>query len=143
MNVIITYITYASVLRKKRIGSGLFINKKMIYGLNQSLHQSSPAYLAFQSIYRALMKKWLCLMIDWKNNSTFSSHGRRTVRRDFNPCVDMLILFQCLIYYLSFLCFKARTSDQRSERHQDDAQELYYHRIIWFLHNNSCAGNLI
>ena len=75
MNVIITYITYASVLRKKRIGSGLFINKKMIYGLNQSLHQSSPAYLAFQSIYRASMKKWLCLMIDRKKIVRFLRPG--------------------------------------------------------------------
>jgi len=53
MHVIMTYITYVSVLGKKRIGSGLFIIKKMKYGFNQSLHQSSPAYLAFQSIYRA------------------------------------------------------------------------------------------
>ena len=64
MNVIIAYITYVSIFRKKRIGSGLFINRKMKYGFNRSLHQSSPAFLAFQSIYQTSMIKWLCLMID-------------------------------------------------------------------------------
>ena len=34
----------------------------------------------------------------------FSSHGSRTVRRDFNPCIDMLIFFpmSCLFIFLSY-----------------------------------------
>ena len=68
-------------------------------------------------LVRLRFRLWLPILRNAARHLTmshfpFSSSRNRSGRRDFNPCIDMLIFCSNVLFvYLSLLCFKARVTD--------------------------------
>jgi len=94
-------------------------------------------------LVRLRFRLWLPILRNSAQHLTmmhflFSSHGSRTVRRDFNPCIDIVIIFQmsCLLSF-SFML--------QGTRHGPDGLEIRGIRggrsgaVIRTLENRRCA----